>query len=172
MDGGHVLRALLASRMEYVRATQIAAGVGQGLAFVFGFIGLFSNPLLLFIALFVWIGASQEASATQLKAAISGTPVRAAMLTDFRTLDSRATLDAALRSVLEGSQQDFVVLEEKHVVGISTRSDLLVKPAEHGPAYSVSQVMRREFVTAVSTEMLEAAFQRLHACGCHYARCR
>src|SRR5512147_1158685 len=61
MDGGRVLRAVLASRMEYVRATQIAAVVGQGLALVFGLIALFGNPMLLFIALFVWIGASQEA---------------------------------------------------------------------------------------------------------------
>ena len=67
MDGGRVLRALLASRMEYLKATQIAAGLGQGLAFVFGFIGLFTNPFLLFIALFVWIGAAQEASAVQMK---------------------------------------------------------------------------------------------------------
>jgi Zn-dependent protease len=63
MDGGRALRAVLAMRMDYVRATQIAAHIGQGLALVFGLVGLFSNPFLVFIALFVWMGAASEASA-------------------------------------------------------------------------------------------------------------
>ena len=67
MDGGRVLRAVLAQRMEYTRATQTAANVGQGMAFLFGFAGLFGNPMLLFIALFVWIGAAQESTAVQMK---------------------------------------------------------------------------------------------------------
>src|SRR2546430_6024568 len=67
MDGGRVLRALLATRLSYARATQVAANVGQGFAFIFGFIGLLWNPFLLFIALFVYIGASQEAALAQMK---------------------------------------------------------------------------------------------------------
>ena len=167
MDGGRVLRALLASRMEYVRATQIAAGVGQGLAFVFGFIGLFGNPMLMFIALFVWIGASQEATATQTKAAIAGTPVRAAMLTDFRHLENADTLADAARLILQGSQHDFPVVEQRRVIGILTRSDLLLALAEHGQDYPVTATMRREFQTTDYSEMLEAAFQRLQECECH-----
>src|SRR5438094_9256168 len=63
MDGGRVLRALLATQLSYARATQIAASIGQGCAFVFGFLGLFGpNPFLLFIALFVYIGAPQESA--------------------------------------------------------------------------------------------------------------
>jgi len=69
MDGGRVLRAFLAMRMDYVRATQVAANIGQALALMLGFIGLTSNnPLLIFIALFVWMGAAQEASMVQMKA--------------------------------------------------------------------------------------------------------
>jgi Zn-dependent protease/CBS domain-containing protein len=167
MDGGRVLRAVLASRMQYVRATQIAAGIGQGLALVFGLIGLFGNPMLLFVALFVWIGASQEASATQMKAAMAGTPIRAAMLTDFRSLESGSTLADAVRLILDGSQQDFPVVEGGRVTGILTRSDLLVALAEHGQSHPITETMRREFQTTDYTEMLEVAFQRLQACECH-----
>jgi len=70
MDGGRVLRALLAMRLAYTRATRISANLGQGIALLFGIFGLFYNPLLLFIAFFVWIGAAQEARMTQMKSAI------------------------------------------------------------------------------------------------------
>src|SRR5512133_3537146 len=111
MDGGRVLRALLAMRMEYVRATQIAANIGQGLALVFGFVGLFSNPFLLFIAFFVWIGASQEAGAAQVKNTVGGVPVTRAMLTDFKTLTPRDNLSQVVALILAGSQHDFPVVD-------------------------------------------------------------
>ena len=147
MDGGRVLRALLASQMDYVRATRISAGVGQALALVFGFAGLFGSPMLLLIALFVWIGASQEVAMTQMKAAMSGTPIQAAMLTDFRHLESRDTLDDAVWFMLQGFQQDFPVLHQARVIGILTRSDLLAALAEHGQNYPVTAIMRCEFPT-------------------------
>ena len=75
MDGGRVLRAILATGMEYTRATHIAATIGQAMALLFGFLGFFGNPFLLFIALLVWIGAAQEASMAQMKSALSGIPV-------------------------------------------------------------------------------------------------
>ena len=167
MDGGRVLRALLATRLEYTRATQVAAGIGQGMAFLFGFLGLFSNPMLLFIALFVWIGAAQESSLVQMRSALGGIPVGRAMLTDFRTLDSRDTLGRAVQLILSGSQQDFPVLEDGRVQGVLTRADLLVALAQRGLDSPVTEVMRREFEVVDSSEMLEAAFIRLHTCACH-----
>ncbi len=167
MDGGRVLRALLAMRMEYTQATQIAAFLGQGLAFLFGFIGLFTNPFLLFIAFFVWIGAAQEASMVQMKSALGGIPLSRAMLTDFRTLSPHDSLARAIELILIGSQQDFPVVDNGRVVGVLTRGDLLSAVAQRGQETLVADVMRREFQTADSFEMLETAFTRLQECECH-----
>jgi Zn-dependent protease len=162
MDGGRVLRALLAMNMDYVRATQIAAGVGQALAFIFGFIGLFSNPMLLFIAFFVWMGASQEASMVQMKNALGGIPVGQAMLTNFEALTPRDPLSRAAQMILAGSQHDFPVVEaDGRVVGILTRDDFLSALTQHGQGVAVSRVMRTGLPELDSYEMVERALQRL-----------
>src|SRR5690349_18311772 len=111
MDGGRVLRALLAMRMDYVRATQIAASIGQAMAIVFGLLGLLTNPFLLFIALFVWIGAAQEASMVQMRTALSGIPVSRAMLTDFHSVAPDDPAKRVLELILAGSQEDFPVVD-------------------------------------------------------------
>jgi Zn-dependent protease len=167
MDGGRVLRALLAMRMEYTKATQIAAYLGQGLAFLFGFIGLLTNPFLVFIALFVWIGAAQEASMAQIRSALEGIPVARAMLTEFHTLTSHDSLARAVDLILAGSQQDFPVVEDGRVAGVLTRGDLLIALAQRGQETPVVDVMRREIQTVDSSEMLETAFGRLQTCECH-----
>jgi Zn-dependent protease len=166
MDGGRALRALLATRVEYTRATQIAASIGQGMAILFGFIGLQGNPMLIFIALFVWIGAGQEASMAQMKSALAGIPVRRAMLTDFRTLTPGHTLGDAADFVLSGSQQDFPVVGHGRLEGLLTRRDLLAALTRHGRAASVGENMRRECATADASEMLEAVLARQHGRDC------
>ena len=167
MDGGRVLRAFLASRTTYSKATELAAALGQGIAFVFGFIGLFTNPMFLFIGLFVWIGATQEAGAVQMRTALAGMPTSVAMLTNVETLGSGDTLGDAVRSILRGSHYDLPVVEQGRVIGILTRADLLSALAEHGHDYPVTASMRREFPVAEPTEMLETAFQRLQTYDCH-----
>jgi Zn-dependent protease/CBS domain-containing protein len=167
MDGGRVLRALLAMRMEYTRATHVAAMIGQGMAFLFGFIGLFTNPMLVFIALFVWIGAAQESGVSQVKSAISGVPVSRVMLTDFQYLTSQDNLARAVELILEGSQHDFPVVENNTVVGILTRGDLIKALSAGGQSTRVVDVMRRDFEQVHPGDMLEPAFTRLQTCNCH-----
>jgi CBS domain-containing protein len=167
MDGGRVLRAILARRMEYARATHVAANVGQGMAFLFGFMGLFGNPMLLFIALFVWIGAAQEATTVQMKSALGGIPVARAMLTDFRTLQPGDTLARAAELILAGSQHDFPVVDGGRVIGVLTRADLIGALSAQNTRKPVADVMQREFLVADSNEMLEGALERLQACACH-----
>jgi len=167
MDGGRALRALLATRLEYTQATQIAAAIGQGVALLLGSIGLFTNPFLLFIALFAWIGASQESGMVQVKSALAGIPIARATITDFRTLSPEDPLARAVDLVLAGSQHDFPVVRDDRVAGILTRSDLLVALAHGGNDRLVADVMQRQFQVAESSEMLETVFQRLQACECH-----
>ncbi len=166
MDGGRALRALLAEGMDYVRATRLAATLGQGLAFVFGFVGLFSNPFLVFIALFVWMGASSEATAVELRNTLTGVPVTHAMMTDFKTLDAADPLRRAADLTLAGSQRDFPVLVNGRMVGVLTRDALVAALAERGPGTPVGDVMTREFVSADSRELLEPALHRLQTCHC------
>ena len=92
MDGGRVLRAALAHRLGFARATQIAANVGQAFAFIFALLGFFFNPLLLFIALFVYLGASGEVPMAQLREFARGIPVGSVMLTRFKALRCRQPL--------------------------------------------------------------------------------
>jgi CBS domain-containing protein len=166
MDGGRVLRALFAMRMDYVRATEIASRVGQVLAFGFGFFGLFYNPFLVFIALFVWMGAATEASMVQIKSALGGVPVSQAMITDFRSLSPRDSLQQALEHVLAGFQHDFPVVEQGRLVGVLTRGDLLTNLAQKGPLSWVEEAMHERFQTADFSEMLELALARLQSCEC------
>lgn len=167
MDGGRVLRSLLAMRMDYARATQISATIGQGMALLFGFWGFFSNPFLIFIALFVWIGAAQEAHMAQMRSVFDGIPVRYAMITDFRTLSITDTLRKAIDYILAGSQQDFPVVENGKVSGILTRNQLMKALAKYGPDHPVAEVMDRNFETADASEMLQSALSRLQSCNCH-----
>lgn len=167
MDGGRVLRAFLAMRMSYVRATTIAARVGQGMAFLFGFVGLFFNPLLLFIALFVYLGATQEASATQMRDLSEALPLTEAMVTDFRTLPPQATLGDAADLLLRTHQHDFPVADATGLVlGILTRDELIGALRRQGADTPVSEAMRRN-VPSVSWRIpLSEAFRVMQECRC------
>ena len=167
MDGGRVLRAVLAMLTEHRRATQIAASIGQGIAVFFGVVGIFYNPLLLAVAFFVWIGASQEAGAARMQSAVDGVPVEQAMLTDFRTLEKHDSLDRAVELTLAGSQKDFPVVENGSIVGILTQADLMKALSERNQHSTVSSAMQHNFEAVNSLDMLEAAFDKLKDCNCH-----
>jgi stage IV sporulation protein FB len=167
MDGGRVLRALLATRLSYARATQIAAMVGQGCAFVFGFLGLFGNPMLIFIALFVYIGASQEATLAQMKDVSRGLPVSSAMIRDFRALPVDATLTEAVDALLATSQHDFPVIDEHGAVaGVLLRNDLISALRRNDPALRAGDVMRRGVPTVTTGTPFDEAFRVMQESNC------
>jgi Zn-dependent protease/CBS domain-containing protein len=167
MDGGRVLRALLAFRGDYVQATQTAAAVGQFVALLFGFIGLLApNPLLLFVALFVYMGAAAESGMVQVRAALAGIPVARAMVREFHALHPEDSLDVAVQHVLAGFQHDFPVVADGKVVGVLTRGDLLAALAKAGDRGQVGEAMQKTFQTADPAEMLEHVMNRLQECEC------
>lgn len=174
MDGGRVLRALLATRLSYARATQIAASVGQAFAFIFGFVGLIGipglmhpNPFLIFIALFVYIGASQEAALAQMRDVSRRFPVSSAMVREFRSLPESATLQEAVDALLATSQHDFPVLDEAgNVSGVLTRHDLIAALRKNDSAIRVGDVMRRDIPTVTTGTRFEEAFRIMQECNC------
>jgi Zn-dependent protease/CBS domain-containing protein len=168
MDGGRILRSLLAMALPYGRATQIAAWIGQALAFVFGFIGLFfHHPLLLFIALFVFLGAQQEAAMAQIKDVMHNLPVSAAMVTHFVTLPAQATLDDAIEALLRTSQHEFPVIDHSgHVLGMLTRDDMIAALKRQGPTTPVTDVMRRNPPVVQPNDPFEQAFREMQECNC------
>jgi Zn-dependent protease len=126
MDGGRVLRAALASHIGFLRATERAASIGQFTAFVLGFIGLFYNPILVFIAIFVYLAASSEAHSVALRAVSRGVPVRDAMMTDFITLQPETHVDEAVETLLRTAQRTFPVVDRSgSFVGVLDRGDIL-----------------------------------------------
>jgi len=161
MDGGRVLRAALATRLDYTRATWIAASAGQAMALLFGLVGFFTNPFLMFIALFVWIGAAQESGVVEMRSALAGIPVVRAMETVYRALAPGDPLARAIEETLASAQQDFPVVEQGAVVGLLTRQDLIEALARRGPDSPVGDAMQRDFATIEANEMLDAAFRRL-----------
>ena len=170
MDGGRVLRAVLAMRnRDYAIATERAARVGKFFALVFAIVGFFvvQNPFLVFIALFVWLGAAGEAAAAQTSATLEGVAIEALMITDVRTLSPRDPLARAVDLILDGFQQDFPVVEGGVVSGILTRGRLLKALGEKGDQTPVSDVMERDFQQAAPWEEAEVVLARLKNCGCH-----
>jgi Zn-dependent protease/predicted transcriptional regulator len=160
MDGGRVLRALLALRLDYVRATHIAAQAGKSFAMGLGIAGLISNPILLLIAVFVWFGADQENAATRLRAAFAGVPVEDVMITEFHVLSPEDELQRGVDFVRASRQQDFPVLQDRAVVGMLGWDDLIAGLSSIGPRGRVGDIMQRRVQTVPCTALVERVLDR------------
>ena len=164
MDGGRVLRAILAMRLPYVEATNVAANIGQAFAVLMGIAGLFINPFLVVIAVFVWIGAASEATGVRIKKALDGVYVRDVMVTKFRTFDSNDPIQKAVDALMEGFQEDFPVLEPPGVAGMLSRADMVRALATGGANRPVADFYTRQNQTAAPDERLAEVLPRMEAC--------
>lgn len=166
MDGGRVLRALLSYRLDRASATRIAAAIGQAAAFGLGFLGLFGNPLLLFIALFVFLAAAHESYSVELGEATRGVAMRQATITSFATLDASATVGEAVEQLLATTQREFPVTDGAgRLRGVLTRDGMIRALTATGPDTPVLDVMERDVATINYRSPLADAVAALQASG-------
>jgi Zn-dependent protease/CBS domain-containing protein len=166
MDGGRVLRALLSYRMGNVRATQVAAGIGQALAFGLGLLGLFGNPILIFIALFVWLGAGAEAHQAQLRQVSRGLLAGDAMVTRFEALSPAATVADAAECLIRTTQHEFPVVDGAGKLrGVLTRDAMVQALHARGPEAPVLEAMEARIPLVHHRQPLSEALRLLSEGG-------
>jgi Zn-dependent protease/CBS domain-containing protein len=166
MDGGRVLRALLAVGLGYTRATRVAATIGQGLAIVFAFLGLLGNPLLVLIAVFIFLAASGEAGYVQARDYTRGYLASHAMITAYQSLGPAATADDAAAMLLRTTQQEFPVVDGAGALrGMVTREGLIRALQEKGGAAPVLDFMERDVPTVPENACLDNVFEQLRRGG-------
>jgi Zn-dependent protease/CBS domain-containing protein len=166
MDGGRVLRAVLAAGMGRRRATAIAANVGQVMAILFGILGFMANPFLVFIAIFVYLGAQAEAEMVEMQSALGGLTAGDAMMTRFGTLEAGDPLSRAVDELLAGSQQDFPVLEGGVPTAVLRRKDLVKALSEGRGAGRVADAMCQGCTAVDASAPLERAVESMRENGC------
>ncbi len=161
MDGGRVLRAALAMRMDHATATRKAASVGQLMALGMGLLGIMYNPFLLFIAIFIWFGASMESSAEQIKSTLAHANVRHAMLSEFHSLSPEDTLARAVELTLAGSQKDFPVGYHNRLEKVLHHSDLIKGLQERGQHARIDALPLQDILSANIDEPLANLLERM-----------
>ena len=165
MDGGRVLRAVLALWYPRTRATNIAARIGQALAFVFGFVGLMGgNPLLIFIAIFVYLAATAEAQMVGLQDVSRNLGVADAMITRFETLGPQASVGDAAALLLRTTQHEFPIVDGAGKLrGFITRNAMISALSKSGPGTPVIEAMTSDVPTVTAGARLEEALKKMQA---------
>jgi CBS domain-containing protein len=166
MDGGRVLRAWLATHMPYVTATRRAAGIGKLFAIFLGVLGLFSfNFFLLFIAFFVYIGASEEERVTAIDISLEGIRVRNIMSSEVRTVSRDMPLRDLRGLMFREKHRGYPVMEDGELQGIVTLTDLQKVPDEQRDSIRVGEVMARNIYVIAPEEEASVAMKMMNEKG-------
>ena len=165
MGGGRVLRALLATRLPYARATSVAARTGQGLAVLMAVYGLFYNPFLVLVAVFVFVSAGRENTYARTKVGSSRLPVSAVMLTGVVSLSPHDSLLNAADTLARTAQPAFPVLTPSGVAGVLTKEALLLGLKTRGATTAVRDAMHTSLPTVRLETPFDEAFERMQEHG-------
>lgn len=148
MDGGRVLRAFLATKMDYLKATEISVRIGQGLAIVFAFVGVLYNPWLIIIAFFIYMGGMGEYQSTQMSSALKGIKVKDLMVKDVVTVSPHDTLEDFEKLLIEKRHKGYPVVFDGNLLGIITINELLSVPRIKWIDTKVQDVMMKDIIIA------------------------
>jgi len=161
MDGGRVLRAFLAERMNFIRATELAAFVGKQLAIIMAIVGIFINPFLILIAVFVYLGADQEYNMVMVNTLLEGINVRDIMTTEVETVRPSDTVDDVLRIMFQHKHMGYPVYQDGNLLGIVTFHDIS-KIHEDQREQKVEQFMTRDLVVTNPDEEVSLTLEKLN----------
>ncbi|RRJ30073.1 CBS domain-containing protein [Halocatena pleomorpha] len=163
MDGGRILRALLARNQPHAQATQQAAEVGKFFAFLLGIIGVFTNWFLILLAFFIYIAASGEAQQTSIKASFEGITVRDVMTPEenLKTVSADTSVAELMDRMFEDGHIGYPVVRDEELVGVITLGDAADIRAVEQDAYRVREVMSSPVETIDPSADAMEAFERI-----------
>lgn len=160
MDGGRVLRALLAMKFERHIATNIAARIGQVLALGFIILGFYYNPFLIFIGLFIILSAQAEAEYTQIKSMLKGYQAKDVLMKHYQKLDGGEKIKKAVKMLLDGQSKNFLVLKDNEPVGTLSRNEIIKALSEHGENELIRNAMNSNLIFLNPNSPLEEIFEK------------
>ncbi|MFM2207819.1 MAG: hypothetical protein RL213_1794 [Bacteroidota bacterium] len=163
MDGGRVLRGLLSLRMDRLAATRVAARLGQFMAFLMFVAGIFYNPMLVFIGIFIFFGAQMEADYLLSRSMLKGVTVGDIVMRPLATIPAGVTVGEAGKALLDSQSSRFIVMEGTQPVGSIDRKILLHSLEEFGPDKPLTQCMRTGLPVSDSGESLEEVYNRMQS---------
>jgi Zn-dependent protease/predicted transcriptional regulator len=161
MDGGRVLRALLAFKFDRAVATRMAASVGQLLAIGFVLIGFFYNPFLIFIGVFIFLGAQAEAQHAESKSQLKGFTVADALMRDIPKLRPDDSIRHSIDMLLDTQNRNFIVVDGTEVMGTLSRDEIIRALREGKEQAAVSEAMNKDFISLEVDMPLEEAWMKL-----------
>ena len=161
MDGGRVLRAILSMKVERHIATKIAARIGQLLAVGFIFLGFYSNPFLIFIGLFIILGAQGEVEMTKAGFMLRGIFVKDIVMKHYETIDENDIVENAVKQLLNGQCKNFLVTSQNNPVGSLSRDEIIEALSNNGNRATIHAVMNKSPLRLSVQEPIEAAYQKM-----------
>ena len=161
MDGGRVLRALLAMKMQRHKATEIAVRIGQLAAVGFVILGIFSNPFLIFIGLFIIMGAQAELEMTKSGFMLKGIILKDVVMKNYESIDENETIETAVNKLLNGQSKNFLVTKNQQPIGTLSRDEIIEALQTGGNKLPIHNAMNKDLIAFDANQPIDTIYQAM-----------